>query len=274
MRRIIFTIALVLVCTGAFAQKFSWERVIMDGSRTGVEACSADNADEALGIIDGSRYISPSGRVFDKGVTPEVAALLIDAQKQMAEVKQVIACSTRPMLRYRPECELSNWFVDALMRAAEEKSGRKVSFGIVNFGGIRVDMPQGDVLLDDIMSMFPFKNNLCYLELQGKDLRALLEQLAATRWQAIGGVRCVVKDGRLVSAEVDGRPIEDDKFYGVATISFLLDGGDGISVARNCRNLEIYDEYVLDVILPYVKNLTAAGKPIEYSVDGRIKIIE
>lgn len=274
MRRIIFTIALVLVCTGAFAQKFSWERVIMDGSRTGVVACSADNVDEALGIIDGSRYTSPSGRVFDKGVTPEVAALLIGAQKQMAEVKQIIAYSTRPMLRYRPECELSDWFVDALMRAAEEKSGRKVSFGIVNFGGIRVDMPQGDVLLDDIMSMFPFKNNLCYLELQGKDLKALLEQLAATRWQATGGVRCVVKDGRLVSAEIDGRPLEDDKFYGVATISFLLDGGDGISVARNCRNLEIYDEYVLDVILPYVKSLTAAGKPIEYSVDGRIRIIE
>ena len=79
-----------------------------------------------------------------------------------------------------------------------------------------------------------------------------------------------MRDGRLVSAEIDGRPVEEDRYYGVATISFLLDGGDGIAVAQNSRNLRIFDEYILDVMLPYVRSLTAAGKPIEYSTDGRI----
>ena len=188
----------------------------------------------------------------------------------MDPVEQVIAHSTREMIRRGPECELSNWFVDALMAAAERLSGKKVSLGIVNFGGIRLDMPEGDVLLDDIMSMFPFKNNICYLELSGKDILALLQQLASSGWQPVGGARCRVRDGRLVSAEIDGRPVEEDRYYGVATISFLLDGGDGIAVAKNSRNLRIFDEYILDVMLPYVRSLTAAGKPIEYSTDGRI----
>lgn len=271
MKHFLSVLVLGLVCCLASAQKFSWERAVMDGSRTGVVASTADNVAEALGRMDGeSSYCAPNGRVFRGGVTPKVASLLLAAQEQMAPVKQVIAHSTREMIRRGPECELSNWFVDALMAAAERLSGKKVSLGIVNFGGIRVDMPEGDVLLDDIMSMFPFKNNICYLELSGKDILALLQQLASSGWQPVGGARCRVRDGRLVSAEIDGRPVEEDRYYGVATISFLLDGGDGIAVAKNSRNLRIFDEYILDVMLPYVRSLTAAGKPIEYSTDGRI----
>jgi 2',3'-cyclic-nucleotide 2'-phosphodiesterase (5'-nucleotidase family) len=273
MKKILIVLALASLCAGASAQEFSWSRAKMDGSRTGVTSAGADRVDEALGKMKGKKYVAPNGRKFSKGVTPSVASLLLGAQKEMASVKEVVGYAPRAMVRSTPECELSDWFVDELMRAASEKTGRRVDFGITNFGGIRVDMPQGDVLLDDIMSMFPFKNNLCYLELRGSDIRALLEQLAATSWQCVGGARCTVKDGKLVSAEIGGEPIDDDRVYGVATISFLLDGGDGISVARNALRLDILDEYIIDVMLPYVKKLTAEGKYIEYQTDGRIKFL-
>ncbi|MBQ9712274.1 MAG: 5'-nucleotidase C-terminal domain-containing protein, partial [Bacteroidales bacterium] len=138
---------------------------------------------------------------------------------------------------------------------------------------IRVDMPEGDVLKDDIVSMFPFKNNICYLELKGSDIRLILERLAASSWQVVGGGKFVVKDGKLESAEIDGAPLDDNRVYGVATISFLLNGGDDIFMARNASRLEIFDEYILDVMLPYVESLTAQGLPIEYHTDDRITII-
>lgn len=243
----------------------------MDGSRTGVRACNAYDVHEALGVIDDAKYIAPSGRVWEEGsATYAAAKLLIEAQPAMADLKQVVAFSTSFMARTYPESELGNWFIDELMRAASELSGKRVDFGITNFGGIRVDMPQGEVLKDDIVSMFPFKNNLCYLELYGRDIRVLLDQLAATSWQAVGGARCTVSDGKLVSCEIGGEPLDDDKIYGVATISFLLGGGDDLFVARNAVSLEIFPEYILDVMLPYVQRLSASGKPIEYHKDGRI----
>ena len=107
-----------------------------------------------------------------------------------------------------------------------------------------------------------------------EDIRALLEQLAATKWQVVGGARCVVKDGKLESVEIEGQPLDDNRVYGVATISFLLNGGDGLFVARNAKKLDIYPEYLIDIMLPYVQELTAQGKPVEYSKDGRIQIIE
>ena len=264
-------VMLAVSCTGG---GMTWERKVMTGSRTGVRACTADDVAEKLGTVDGDVYTAPNGRTFAKGTaTYGVAELLLAAQPEMADLKQVVGHSTAEMVRGYPESELSNWFIDELMRAAEEKSGKKVDFGITNFGGIRVDMPQGDVLLDDIVSMFPFKNNLCFLELYGRDIRAMLEQFAARSWQVVGGARCVVQEDRLVSVEIGGEPLDDDRIYGVATISFLLNGGDDIFAARNAVSLQIFDEYILDVMLPYVRRLTAEGKPIEYRKDGRIRYL-
>ena len=265
---IVLLALLPLVCS---ARDFSWKRVRVDGSRTGVTATTADNVREALGTVSVWGYTAPNGVAFRCGATPRVAKLLIDAQSQMADVKQVIGYSPEVMLRSYPECALSDWYIDEIMRAVEEKAGKHVSVGITNFGGIRVDMPAGPVLKDDILSMFPFKNYLCFVELRGKEVRALLEQFAANSWQVVGGARCVVKDGKLVSALVDGKPIDDSAIYGVATISFLLNGGDDIFVARNAVSLEEYkDLNIIDVMLPYVLRLNEAGQPIQYQTDGRI----
>lgn len=268
----LFVCILAALSLGSQARTYSWKRTLMDGSRTGVTAPGANNVTEALGTVRGNIYIAPSGKRFKGGVTPGVAAMLTGVQDDMARVKEVIAYAPRAMERNAPECELSDWFIDVLMDACRSK-GRQVDVGITNFGGIRVDMPQGDVLLDDILSMFPFKNNLCYIRLKGKDLRKVLEGMAADRFQIIGGMKCVAKDGKLVSALIDGKPISDNKVYGLCTISFLLNGGDGLSLARNAVELEIFDEYIIDVVLPAVRKLTAEGKPLEYHTDGRVTIL-
>lgn len=277
MRRLlIFALSAAVLSSCCGGGSFTWERTIMNGSRTGVQACSASDVPQKLGVVDDSLYVAPNGREFANNTSTYAAAkALLAVQDKMADLKTVIGYSPRAMVRTSPESEIGDWFIDHLMEATQEKAHRKVHFGITNFGGIRVDMPEGEVLKDDIVSMFPFKNHLCYLELYGRDIRALLEQLAATSWQAVGGARCVVKDGKLVSAEIDGAPLDDNRVYGVATISFLLNGGDGISVARNVKKLvEFKDVMIIDVMLPYVKQLTAEGKNVEYSKDGRIQIIK
>jgi len=272
MRKLFVIVALAASVCGCKPQ-FVWERTVMDGARTGVEACTAADVSEKLGTYSDGVYTAPNGKTFSEGCTPEVARILLESQKDMADLKTVVGYSPRAMVKEYPECALGDWFIDALMRAGEEKSGKKVDFGITNFGGIRVDMPEGEVLKDDIMSMFPFKNNLCYLELYGRDIRVILEHLAATSWQVVGGARCVVHNKKLESVEIGGKPLDDDKVYGVVTISFLLDGGDGLSIAKNALRLDIYYAYIIDVMLPYVQKLTEEGKPIEYQKDGRIVII-
>jgi 2',3'-cyclic-nucleotide 2'-phosphodiesterase (5'-nucleotidase family) len=133
-------------------------------------------------------------------------------------------------------------------------------------------MPEGDVTLDDMLSMFPFKNQVIYVEHKGITLRKMLEKMAAGRFEVLGGVRVVAEDGKLVSAEIDGEPIDDNKVYGVATVSFLLYGGDGLRLADDAVSLKKFDVDIIDAVLEHVHAETAAGRTIQYESDGRVII--
>ena len=271
--RFISCLSALVLCVSVQAQDFVWHRYSMDGSRTGVTAPSATNVPEALGAVKGGKYYAPNGKVFRGGVTPKIARLLIEAQAPMAFVKEVVGYSPKEMVSDGPESELSNWQVDLIMAATEKAAGKKVDIGLTNFGGIRTDMPQGDVLLDDIMSMFPFENHLCYVALKGSDVRYLFEQLARNRIQVVGGVEMTVRGRELVDLKVGGEPLDDEKVYGLATVDFLLNGGDGISAARNAIELITTDVIVFDAVIEHVRELVAAGEPIAYQKDGRVKIL-
>ena len=266
-------IALIALAAMSCSPRMSWEKHIVDGHRTGVTSVIGSDITDALGMVDEEIYYSPNGNAFNSGSTPAAASILLSVQPQMSYLKEVLGHSPAVMGKGRPESELGNWAVDAMMKGVETITGRKVDFGVVNVGGIRLDMPAGDVLLDDIVSMFPFHNYLCYLSLKGSDIRALLAQMAAGKMEAVGGVVAEVVDGKLVSAVIDGSLLDDDRIYGVATLDFLLDGGDGLSVARNAKELIITDVLMKQWMTQYVRSLTEAGKEVEYSKDGRVKVL-
>ena len=275
MKRLFAVLSVIaLSAVSVFAQEYKWQNDALDGSRTGCTSPSKDNVTEALGTFKGGKYVAPNGKTYKKNsIVAKTAKVVLDAQPAMARVKDVVGYSTEAMSARYPESALSNWFIDLLMARTEVLAGKNVHLGVANFGGIRVDMPKGDIILDDMLSMFPFKNQLAYVELTGKQVRTMLETMAAGRFQVLGGVRVVAEDGKLVSAEVAGEPIDDDKVYGVATISFLLTGGDGLALGENALNVKVFeDEDIIDAVLAFVNAETAAGRPIEYKADGRVTV--
>ena len=198
---------------------------------------------------------------------------MIDVQPSMAFVKELVGHSAREMKKHSPESELTNWVIDMLMEETGRLTEQNIDLGITNFGGIRVDMPSGDVLYDDLQSMFPFNNTLCCVKLKGSDVRRIFERMASTSVQVIGGVRIVVKDRKLQSILVGGEPLDDNRIYNLATISFLLNGGDGLNLAQNA--IEVVDTQVniFDAVINHVREMTKRGEVIEYEMDGRVQII-
>lgn len=275
-RSLLIISALTLLCVAASAQDYDWSATEVDGSRTGCTAPSKENIAQAIGTFDGKTYVAPNGSRHKKSsAAAKTAKAVLDAQPKMARVKDVVAHSSGSWDKGYPESELSDWLIDIMIAKTEEISGKKVHFGVTNFGGIRADMPQGEVILDDLLSMFPFKNYLVYLEHKGSTIRSMLEKMAAGRFQVLGGVRVVVKDGKLLSVEIDGEPLDDEKIYGVTTVSFLLKGGDGLFMANDALTMvEYHDVNVIDAVLEYVYAETAAGRLLEYKTDGRVQIIE
>ncbi len=263
MRKFLFSIS-ICVSLGAGAQTYVWKASDMDGSRTGCKAATADNIEQALGHFQDDVYIAPNGKAFPGNTaTAAVARIVLDAQPKLAGVKKVIAHSSCEMPNAKYETMLSRWFVDIVMDKVAQMSGKTVDVGICNFGGIRIGMPQGDVMLDDILSMFPFRNNLVYVELEGWRLRKIFENMAAGMFQAVGGVKITVENKKLTSVYVGGEPLDDARVYGVATISFLLHGGDGLNLSDGASGINVFDIYVADAVLEHLESLSAHGESIK-----------
>ena len=267
---VLFAAALLACSCG---HSFKWEKFSIDGHRTGVTVPNVSNTAEALGVVEDGVYTSPNGRVFKGGAVPEVASRLIAVQPHMARLKEVVAYAPEAMEKQRPECDLCNFIVDRIFADVSElaaPSGRKVDVAITNFGGVRQDIAKGDVLLDDIVSMLPFDNYLCYVQIPGAELLGIFNYMAETKVQAVSGARLVIQDKKLVSAEVGGQPIDENRLYGVATIDFLLDGGDGFKIARNAKDYMLSDIRLGDAILADIRKMTAEGQELRYFTDGRV----
>ncbi len=270
--RLISLLALAaLTCASCqYSYEYSWQKYRMDGHRTGVTAPSADNVAEALGVVSGDVYTAPNGRTFQKGsATYGTAADMISAQPLLEDLKTVVGTATRDMVGRAPESELSNWWVDNMMASVARLTKRKVDVGFLNFGGIRTSLPQGELLLDDFVSMFPFKNYLTYVALKGSDLQEVFNFIASSRPFVIGGAKLVVSNHQIDTLLVGGKPIDPKKTYGVATVDFLIDGGDGMTVGKNAKEMIVTDRMVIDEVLDRIYELQKAGKPVEYFTDGR-----
>lgn len=274
MKQLLLLLSLAF-CVNVSAQEITWKLHQADGHRSGVTQMGAGKTEESMGKTKKvlKRYKAPNGKKYKRGTTVKVAKIMIAAQDSMAMVKEVIGYSPRAMAKNRPESALTDWFIDALMQKTEELTGKHVDVGFANFGGVRVDMPQGEVFRDDIMSMFPFKNTLYHFTIKGSDLLELCNFMAERSPEIFGGMKLVVKDKKLVSATIKGEPIDPEKIYGVATIDYLMSGAGWFRFGK--YEIEGVNTHinVLDVMLPYVQEMTRQGKNIEYQTDGRYTVI-
>ena len=255
---------------------FEWKKIPMDGHRAGIGIVTTDNADSLdriFGVFKGKTYVAPNGKKYKKGITPQVARILMDAQPAMAPFRTPLGYAPESMVRQAPECALFNMYVDQLMACVADSCGKKIDVGFANSGGVRCDLKQGKIGQMDVLAMFPFKSNVCcFLEVAGKDLMATYERMAAHPELMIqGGAKLVyTADHKLKSVEIDGKPLDPKKIYNVATINFILNGGDGFNIARNAKSLTFYKVTMSDFMMEYYKRLTAEGKEITYQTDGRI----
>lgn len=254
--------------------ELEWRRVPMDGHRSGAQPVTADNIAESLGVFDDDGYVTPSGvRYDDDASVAEVAQELIEVQPSLSQLKQVVGHSAGMYmnLRTQPDLPLGNLVADVFRAYGSRYFKVPMDFAVTNFGGIRIPMPEGAITLEDISSMFPFKNYLCYVQMKGSALTELLEQLSGTKaFQAVSGCEVKVKGGKLVSAVVGGKPIEPSRLYNVTTIDFLLDGGDKLNIGALADKVILSRVLLKDVMLDYVRSCEAAGKVIQAASDGRV----
>lgn len=160
-----------------------------------------------------------------------------------------------------------------------EAAGTEI--GIVNVGGVRKTLAAGDVTRRDLLLISPFSNTVVKMKMEGLQIKSLLENSLMgiwmdipadkrAKWKAAGkgtitgkvpGKRsigyvvgagleytydCSLAPGeRLVTVTVNGQPLEESRFYSVATNNFLAFGGEGFSEFTEAK--DVVETGIMDI---------------------------
>lgn len=200
-----------------------------------------------------SSKLEPDTRILGK---------LAEYREKHSEIMNKIGSSEAPMIRrYIEESDIGNLFADIFVEATG------ADIGFVHGGSLRKDLPQGDILLVDILDAYPFVDPVNVKEMSGDQIRRALEQsLTFERGMLqLSGLEVIYdlnqpKYQRIVSLKHNGQDVSDDALFSVAAPGFLTEGGDLYDSFPETEVLRDVGK-VADVVVAYFQNRESVATP-------------
>ena len=216
----------------------------------------------------------PVDASMDKRIDKEFSDMIDVYSASVTErMNEVLGYCPETLRKGYPESPLGNLTADGLIWIAKRFFDVDADVSLYNSGGIRAEVSKGNVTLGDVYAVYPFDNALSLVTMKGRDLKTLFEHMAEEEGMPVNkAVKLVIKGKKVKSVTIDGKPVDDDKVYKVATIDYLVNTGRyGLDKALTRSDSA---EMVRDYFGEYFRYL-AAQDPyghISASVDGRIVI--
>lgn len=128
-----------------------------------------------------------------------------------------------------------------------EETGADIA--LTNGGGIRATIEKGDITKGDVINVLPFGNYIVTKQVKGQDIIDALNfgmDFGAGGFPHFAGMTVEAKKvettaedgttktkGQVLSILVDGKPIDPNATYTLATNDFMASGGDGYTMLGN-----------------------------------------
>ena len=197
--------------------------------------------------------------------------LLPIKQKVDEKMNVVIGQAAETMKGHAPESLLSNFSADVYRQSATEFLGEKVDIAVVNLGGLRTVVNAGNITVGKVFELMPFENELVVVWLKGDKLLELLQFFASVGGEGVSGTRMEIANGKAINISIDGKLLDTEKIYSIATNDYLAGGNDKmIQLSQNIKRVNTGIK-VRDMLLSYIKSETKKGNKIQSKLDGRIK---
>lgn len=216
-----------------------------------------------------SEYKMNGERAVDSGLIKTYLPYKIKMEQEMNTVighSEVLMTKNDKV----PENLLRNFFADALFHEVL-KYDPAVDFAMPSTnGGLRVDIPKGDIKVSNIFEVMPFENEMMVFTLGPSDVQNLLSYIARTGGQPVAGLRMKIVDNRPTEVMINGKPLDPKRNYKILTSDYVAEGGDNVQSFKKPIDKKILGIRMRDALITYIKEHQAAGKTINPKLDGRI----
>lgn len=213
--------------------------------------------DSALAPADSSvaRFLTPYRQGLDK------------------TMNEVLTRSTGRIEKGQPDGPLNDLLTDALLRQASQRYGKPIDCSHLNFGGIRSNLPEGNITTGSVFEVMPFDNQLVVLTVTGDMLQQMLNHFATGNKLVVGGLRAKLHDGKAQAVTfTNGRTLQPAETYTLVTSDYVADGGDNAGFLKNPVKRESLNYLMRDALIDYFRQQGKSGQPITPTSDGRISL--
>lgn len=218
----------------------------------------------------------------DEDLQEEIEAWRIPFEEFAAEVLGTTEVELDQTTCQQQECLLGDFMADAML-AYRQNNTDNVDFALINAGGIRATIDEGDITRGEVLTSFPFGNAIVQVEIDGKALWEALEGIVTgvnvangeevtSFFQVSSGIKVEYNpendnNTKLIAVTIGGEPLNNDTTYQMVTLDFIAGGGDNIfEPSTDFVSLDLQDE----VLTSYVQSQT----PINIELDGRIEVVD
>ena len=217
-------------------------------------------------IVIGQGGFSKSSPAIDSLIQPYRNPL----QKTMNEV---VAFTDAPATKALPECGLGNLICDIMLSYSERALNKHADIAFYNMGGLRIELPKGNITLSMIFELVPFENELVFIDVLGKDLVGLFQQVALKKGGPIAGCSMGISSNGAMNIKVGGKEIEPERTYSIISNDYLINGGDNyiMPTYTNRQNLKVKFR---DAVLEELKYFKSKNIQLHPKTDGRIYLLD
>lgn len=205
---------------------------------------------------------------------PGMAAFLQPYRQKLDQtMNEVLTRSTGRIEKGQPDAPLNDLLTDALLQQATQRYGKPVDCSHLNLGGIRTNLPAGNITIGSIYEVMPFDNQLVVMTLKGDMLQQFLNHFAAANALVIGGLRTKIKDGKVQSVQfTNGRTLQPNETYTVAMSDYIADGGENVGYIKGAIRRENLNYLIRDAFIDYFRQQGKTGTPLTPVSDGRVTV--
>lgn len=155
---------------------------------------------------------------------------------------------------------IGNLMADAVFSESNpvfnKRTGKNIDFVLLNHGGIRAIISQGNITTRTAYEVMPFENSVVVVALKGKQINELFTYLSkAKRAHPVSKqVELLLdEDFNIKKALVNGKKVSEDETYYVATNDYLYNGGDRMTFFHPNDSLYTLDYKIRNVLIDYFK---------------------
>jgi len=207
----------------------------------------------------------------DASVKQLIEPYKLDLEKEMNEV---LIISDAVFENGQLEGTLGNLVADIVFEKAKERyrpdDFHFPDFCLLNNGGLRVPLPQGEITRGRIFELMPFENEIVVVTLSGEKVTELLNYIVQVNGQPVSGMQ-IKKFGKPdMQTIINSIPFDKNKTYKVVTSDYLSSGGDKMDFFKNAIKVETTGYKIRDAIIDYLTNENQKGNSLKPHPGGRI----